>query len=379
MKFAILYNTAAYGTHPEAVIRVAQHAEACGFESFLVPEHLVLYPGATLGTFEVPPTMAVADPLELLAFVAGVTDRIVLGTAVLLLPYRHPVVLAKQLATIDILSRGRLQMITVGLGTLKGEAAAVGVDFATRGRRADEAIDALRKLWSGGADGVSHSGEFFAFDDVCIFPKPCSAVLPIHIGGSSHAAARRAGRLGDGYFPGGMLTSAERAAQLDIMRSYAARRSRSGVAAVHPLGIAQSDLSTAYARTGGSRPAGGLTSDRPRAGAAGRPVCLRRETPIGVSRTTHRVSCVAEPCTNETTDRPPGLRRSPCHLPPGRRSRSSSVKGNVVRAALGVGCSRWVSPPRVGLRVGQAIRSMGSGQRHHFETARTIRSASPQR
>ena len=226
MKFAILYNTASYGTHPEAVIRVAQHAEACGFESFLVPEHLVLYPGATLGTFEVPPTMAVADPLELLSFVAGVTDRIVLGTAVLLLPYRHPVVLAKQLATIDILSRGRLQMITVGLGTLEGEAAAVGVDFATRGRRADEAIDVLRKLWSGGADGVSHSGEFFAFDDVCIFPKPCSAVLPIHIGGSSHAAARRAGRLGDGYFPGGMLTSAERAAQLDIMRSYAVRAGR---------------------------------------------------------------------------------------------------------------------------------------------------------
>ena len=203
MKFAILYNTAAYGTHPDAVIRVAQHAEACGFESFLVPEHLVLYPGATLGTFQVPPTTAVADPLELLSFVAGITDRIVLGTAVLLLPYRHPVVLAKQLATIDILSRGRLQMITVGLGTLDREAAAVGVEFATRGRRADEAIDVLRKLWSGGADGVSHSGEFFAFDDVCIFPKPCSAVLPIHIAGSSRAAARRAGRLGDGYFPGG--------------------------------------------------------------------------------------------------------------------------------------------------------------------------------
>ena len=63
MKFAISYNTAAYGTHPEAVIRIAQHAEACGFESFLVPEHLVLYPGATLGTFQVPPTTAVADPL----------------------------------------------------------------------------------------------------------------------------------------------------------------------------------------------------------------------------------------------------------------------------------------------------------------------------
>ena len=289
MKFAISYNTAAYGTDPEAVIRIAQHAEACGFESFLVPEHLVLYPGATLGTFQVPPTTAVADPLELLSFVAGITDRIVLGTAVLLLPYRHPVVRAKQLATIDILSRGRLQMITVGLGTLDREAAAAGVEFATRGRRADEAIDVLRKLWSGGADGVSHSGEFFAFDDVCIFPKPCSAVLPIHIAGSSRAAARRAGRLGDGYFPGGILTAAERAAQLDIMRSYAVRAGRDPASAVHPLGIARSHRSTAGRfRTGGSSPARGLTSDRPRAGAAGRPVCLRRETSVGMSSTTHQ-------------------------------------------------------------------------------------------
>jgi alkanesulfonate monooxygenase SsuD/methylene tetrahydromethanopterin reductase-like flavin-dependent oxidoreductase (luciferase family) len=139
-----------------------------------------------------------------------------------LLPYHHPVVLAKRLATIDVLSKGRMRLLTVGLGTLPGEARAVGVDFGARGRRADEAIDVMRLLWAGGDDGVSFEGEFFAFDNLCSFPKPRRAtVLPIHIGGSSRAAARRAGRRGDGYFLGGALTPHERGIRLDLARSTA--------------------------------------------------------------------------------------------------------------------------------------------------------------
>jgi len=123
---------------------------------------------------------------------------------VLLLPYHHPVVLAKRLATIDVLSRGRMRLLTVGLGSLPGEAQAAGVDFGSRGRRADEAIDVLRLLWAGDAEGVSFHGEFFDFDRLVSFPKPYHATrLPIHVGGSSRAAARRAGLRGDGYFPGG--------------------------------------------------------------------------------------------------------------------------------------------------------------------------------
>ncbi|WP_344803009.1 TIGR03619 family F420-dependent LLM class oxidoreductase [Microlunatus ginsengisoli] len=220
MRFAVMYNTAGYGTDPDALVRVARHAEACGFESILFPEHIALHPGATLGGHPIPPTLAVADPLECLTFVAAATDRLLLGTAVLLLPYRHPVVLAKQLATIDLLSRGRLRLLTVGLGTIEREAGATGVDFASRGRRADEAIDVLRALWTGGPEGVSYEGEFFAFTDLCVFPQP-SGPLPIHVGGSSRAAARRAGRRGDGFFPGGMLLHAEREAQLDLVRSTA--------------------------------------------------------------------------------------------------------------------------------------------------------------
>jgi alkanesulfonate monooxygenase SsuD/methylene tetrahydromethanopterin reductase-like flavin-dependent oxidoreductase (luciferase family) len=128
---------------------VARQAEECGFESFYTAEHIVMYPGATAGGVTFPADLAVADPLDCLAFVAAVTSELLLGTAVLLLPYHHPVVLAKRLATIDVLSRGRMSLLTVGLGVLPGEAAATGVDFATRGRRADEAIDVLRLLWSG--------------------------------------------------------------------------------------------------------------------------------------------------------------------------------------------------------------------------------------
>jgi probable F420-dependent oxidoreductase len=228
VKFGLAYNTAYYGTDPGLMAATARHAEECGFESFYTAEHIVLYPGAPLpGYLPIPPDMAVADPLECLTYVAAVTSTLLLGTAVLLLPYHHPVVLAKRLATIDVLSRGRMSLFTVGVGTLPGEAAAVGVDFTTRGRRADEAIDVLRLLWSGDAAGVSFEGEFFSMSRACSFPKPYAGrTVPIHVGGSSMAAARRAGRRGDGYFPGGRLTSAQRTEQITVMRTEAAAAGR---------------------------------------------------------------------------------------------------------------------------------------------------------
>ncbi|MFC4898740.1 TIGR03619 family F420-dependent LLM class oxidoreductase [Streptosporangium amethystogenes subsp. fukuiense] len=227
MKFAVSYSTPYHGIDPDKIVAYARHAEDCGFESLYVPEHIALYPGAMVGRFELPPSLPYFDPLDCLSFVAAATRRILLGTGVLLLPYHHPVVLAKRLATIDVLSKGRMRLLTVGLGALPGEAQAVGVDFSTRGRRADEAIDVMRLLWAGGEDGVSFAGEFFTFDDLCQFPKPYGVThLPIHIGGSSRAAARRAGRRGDGYFPGGALDPNERAIQLDLARSTAVEAGR---------------------------------------------------------------------------------------------------------------------------------------------------------
>ena len=227
MKFGLVYNTAFYGLDPEAMIACARHAEACGFESFLLPEHIAQNPGATMSGVPVDPTLPIADPLACLAFIAAATDRILLGTGILQLPYHHPVTLAKRLATIDVLSKGRMRLLTVGLGPFPGQAEAVGVDFATRGRRADEAIDVLRLLWAGGPDGVSFDGQFFSFKNLCSYPKPHDAVtLPIHIGGSTRAAARRAGLRGDGYFAGGRVNGEERAHQFELMRRTAVEAGR---------------------------------------------------------------------------------------------------------------------------------------------------------
>jgi alkanesulfonate monooxygenase SsuD/methylene tetrahydromethanopterin reductase-like flavin-dependent oxidoreductase (luciferase family) len=124
-----------------------------------------------------------------------------------------------------VLSGGRMRLLTIGVGSLPGEAAAVGVDYATRGRRANEAIDVLRALWAGDASGTSFDGEFYSFENVTSYPKPLQ-MLPIHIGGSSAAAARRAGRRGNGYFPGGRLTPAERIAQIELMRATALAEGR---------------------------------------------------------------------------------------------------------------------------------------------------------
>jgi probable F420-dependent oxidoreductase len=222
MKFGLVYHTGMFGIDPEQVTAFARHAEQCGFESFFTTEHIALYPGVTLGRMPIAPDTPIADPLEVLSFVAGVTERLILGTSVLLLPFHQPVVLAKRLATIDQLSRGRMRLFGIGVGALAKEAEAAGVDFHTRGRRADEAIDVLRLLWAGDADGVSFDGEFYSFSDLCSYPKPYQArTLPIHVGGSSSAAARRAGLRGDGYFPGGGINDEQRTAQLALMRESA--------------------------------------------------------------------------------------------------------------------------------------------------------------
>lgn len=227
VRIGISYNTAFHGLDPERILAIARHAELCGFESFSLPEHIAFYPGASLSGIEVDPTTAVADPLECLSFVAAGTERLLLGTGVLLVPYHHPVLLAKRLATIDVLSGGRMRLLTIGLGSLRGEAEAFGVDFDRRGRYADEAIDVLRLLWSGDETGVDFDGEMYAFTNLCSYPKPYDArPLPIHVGGSSRAAARRAGLRGDGYFPGGMLPPAERLAQLEVMRTAAREAGR---------------------------------------------------------------------------------------------------------------------------------------------------------
>jgi probable F420-dependent oxidoreductase len=225
--FALSYSTPFFGADPDRLATVARHAEQCGFDALYVPEHVAIYPGAQLGAWHIPPTLPFPDPLDILTFVAANTERLLLGTGVLLLPYHHPVTLAKRLATIDVLSHGRMRLLTIGVGALPGEAAAVGVDYSTRGRRADEAIDVLRRLWAEDESGATFHGEFFDLENVFSYPKPVAQDgFPIHVGGSSAAAARRAGRRGDGWLPGGSLRDDERKALWDLVRTTAEQAGR---------------------------------------------------------------------------------------------------------------------------------------------------------
>ena len=179
--FALRYATPFFGADPNRLVAVARQAEESGFEAIYVPEHVALYPQAKIGGWEVPTDLPYPDPLDVLTFVAAHTQRLLLGTGVLLLPYHHPVTLAKRLATIDVLSGGRMRLLGIGVGLLPGEAAAVGVDYRTRGRRADEAIDVLRALWATDEDGATFHGEFFDLDQVYSYPKPLGgAGMPIH-------------------------------------------------------------------------------------------------------------------------------------------------------------------------------------------------------
>ncbi|MCB9416064.1 MAG: TIGR03619 family F420-dependent LLM class oxidoreductase, partial [Mycolicibacterium sp.] len=189
----------------------ARHLEACGFESIVMAEHTVLvtrytsvYPYDPSGRVDVAPGCPVPDPLEMLAFLAGRTTTLGLATGVLVLPNHHPVMLAKRAATVDVISGGRLRLC-VGVGWLREEIEACGAGFDSRGRRADEQIAVLRALWADHPDGVSHHGEFYDFDHAMSYPKPARPQgIPVHIGGHSRAAARRAGRLGDGLQPLGV-------------------------------------------------------------------------------------------------------------------------------------------------------------------------------
>ena len=165
------------------------------------------YPYSATGRLPGSQASAYPDPLIWMAYVAAATTRLRLMTGVIILPQRNPLVLAKQVATLDRMSGGRIEL-GIGVGWLKEEFAALGVPFERRGKRADEYVAAMRALWRD--DSASFAGEFVNFRRVSCNPKPVAGSVPIFVGGHSEAAARRAGRIGDGFFP-------SIGAQVDIM------------------------------------------------------------------------------------------------------------------------------------------------------------------
>ena len=226
MKVGIAFaNIGPFGS-AEGAVAVGRAAEAAGFDSLWTVEHVVYpddygsaYPYDDSGRMAMAPDTDLTDPLTWLTWVGAPTTTLRLATGILILPERNPLVLAKQLSTMDALTGGRVDL-GIGVGWLREEFDALGIPWERRGARTDEYVAAMRTLW--GADSVSFDGEFVSFSGVSSNPKPVGGSVPIVIGGHSDAAARRAGRLGDGFWPGkGDLDHL-----LDIMRREAEAHDR---------------------------------------------------------------------------------------------------------------------------------------------------------
>lgn len=214
MEFGVTGLNAKATLGPAQTVRLARLAEDLGYTSWWAGEHVVL-PSPRVPDSPMDATDPILDPLVHLTYVAAVTSTIELGTAIVILPQRNPLVLAKQVASLDVLSGGRL-VLGVGAGYLEPELTAVGVPMAGRGRRTDEYLDAMTSLWTDAAPAFH--GEFVSFANVDAHPRP---VRPrIVIGGHSPAAFRRAVLRGHGWFGNG--TAADLPRHLAGLRAAAA-------------------------------------------------------------------------------------------------------------------------------------------------------------
>jgi probable F420-dependent oxidoreductase len=196
MRIGVCLPNFPFGVEPSAaaVVEVAHEAERLGLDSLWATDHLL--PPRAMTRYG-----NVLEALATLAFVGGATSRIELGTSVLVLPLRHAVTVAKQAASIDALSGGRL-LLGVGAGWMEGEFANLGADFHRRGSDLDEALAVLRTLWT--APEPRHAGERWRFAGVAFAPRPARpGGIPIWVGGNSSAAVARAARLGDAWHPEG--------------------------------------------------------------------------------------------------------------------------------------------------------------------------------
>lgn len=231
MKFGV----ALIGISPRFYAEIAEAAEATGFESIWIPEHLIFpsdmppqYPYSDSGLPPVSAQTPLYDPWAVLGYLACATTTLRLATNVFIAPLRHPIMTARSLATVDRLSGGRVTL-GAGVGWLSTEFDAVGVPFSERGARMDEIVPLLRRLWS--EPQIEHHGRFYDFESVCFEPKPIQSKtggIPIELGGASPRALERAGRLGDGWIEIGAKTLDDLARKLEVVQ-----RARSDAAREH--------------------------------------------------------------------------------------------------------------------------------------------------
>ena len=237
----------------EGAAALGEACDAHGVDSVWTVEHVVVpagyestYPYRSSGRMPGGEQSPIPDPLIWLTWLGAHSRRVLLGTGILILPQRNPLVLAKEVATLDQLSGGRVRL-GIGVGWLEEEFDAIGVPFADRGARTDEYVAALRELW--GAEEPTFHGRFCSFDRALSNPKPVGGGVPIVVGGHTEVAARRAGRLGDGFFPAkyddlGRLLDVMRAAADEAGRdadaievSTGAPRDAAGFAELERLGV----------------------------------------------------------------------------------------------------------------------------------------------
>ena len=226
MRFGVAFANILGFSGPAGAVAMGQAAEAAGFDSLWTVEHVLVpvgyestYPYDDSGKMPAPTDMDLPDPLIWLAWVAAHTQSIKLGTGVLIVPQRNPAILAKEVATLDVLSGGRVEL-GVGVGWLEEEFKALDVPFGQRGKRLDSYVAAMRALWLGGE--TDYDDDFVHYAKAVSRPRPEAGAVPIHIGGHSDAAARRAGRIGDGFFPG----KGDLAHLLEVMRRAAEEAGR---------------------------------------------------------------------------------------------------------------------------------------------------------
>lgn len=226
MEFGIIFANTLQFAERDGLVGLARSAEEAGFESLWTVEHVIYpdgyeseYPYDRSGRMAADASSSIPDPLIWLSFAAAATERIRLGTGILILPQRNPLILAKEVATLDRLSGGRVEL-GVGVGWLREEFDALGVEFEGRGARTDEWVEVMRALWDD--DHVDFDGDLVSFRGASVNPKPAYGRVPVTIGGHSIAAARRAGRLGDGFFP----AKGDLATLVDVMRQTAADAGR---------------------------------------------------------------------------------------------------------------------------------------------------------
>jgi probable F420-dependent oxidoreductase len=194
MKFGIVLPTFGSGATRLSILDTALAAERLGFDSVWVTDHLAL-PKADAERFG-----HIFEAISTLGYLAASTSQVRLGISTLVLPQRNPVEVAKEIATIDALSGGRV-IFTAGIGWSQGEYANLGQNFKNRGRRMDEALKVLRTMWHGGP-AISFQGDYYQFENVVLSPAPVqSGGPPLWVAGNSQAALRRAVHYGDGWHP----------------------------------------------------------------------------------------------------------------------------------------------------------------------------------